>query len=270
MSTELGDFLRARRARLRPADVGLPALGTRRVPGLRREEVAMLAGVSVDYLTRLEQGRERSPSPAVLNALARALDLDHDAAAHLFRVAGLAPSTAHDEPAEVDPSLTELLEAWPTTPALVVDPRLDVRAANTMARALFSDFEHVDNLVRMTFLDPAGRRFFVDWERTAHACVANLRLALGARTTGADVRTLVTELHGASATFRRLWDQQDVRGKTQEAKRFHHGDVGEITLAYQAFDVRGAVGLQLITYAPVGAADADALRLLGTLAVTPR
>ena len=271
MTGDLGSFLRARRAHVQPSDVGVRSLGTRRVAGLRREEVAMLAGVSVDYLARLEQGRETSPSPAVLNALGRALCLDHEAAAHLFRLAGLAPAPRQPAPTAVDPALVELLESWPTTPALIINPQLDVLAANRLARALYSDFERVDNVVRMTFVDPAGARFFLEWERAAESCVANLRLALGMNPTDDGILALITEAHDASAHFRRLWAQHEVRGKTQEAKRFHHSELGEITLAYRAFDVRGAVGHELITYqAAAGSVEADKLRLLGTLAVTPR
>lgn len=271
MTTDLGTFLRARRATVQPSDVGLRSFGTRRVAGLRREEVAMLAGMSVDYLTRLEQGREKSPSPAVLNALVRALRLDHDAATHLFRLAGLAPVPPQPAPASVDPSLVELVEAWPSTPALVINPQLDVLASNAIARALYADFERLDNFVRMTFIDPVGRRFFLDWERAAESCVANLRLALGMHPTDDTVLALITEAHDADAHFRYLWGLHEVRGKAQEAKRFRHSSIGEITLAYRAFDVRGVPGHQLITYlAAAGSVDADQLSLLGALAVTPR
>ncbi|MBI9113775.1 helix-turn-helix domain-containing protein [Sanguibacter suaedae] len=269
MSTNLGAFLRARRAAVRPADVGLPSSGPRRVPGLRREEVALLAGVSVDYLTRLEQGREKNPSPALLNSLARTLRLDHDAAAHLFGLAGLAPAARRPAPPVVDESLAGLLESWPTTPAFVIDPRMDVLVCNAMGRALFSDFAHVDNLVRMTFLDPVGRRFFVDWDRAAEACVANLRNALGTAPADDGVLRLVTELLDADDDFRRLWARHDVRGKTQDAKTFRHSAVGELTVGYTAFDVRGAPGQQLVTYhAAPGTVDADSLAMLGTLAAT--
>ena len=230
----------------------------------------MLAGVSVDYLARLEQGRETNPSATMLNALGRALRLDADAAAHLFRLAGLAPRSRQPAPTTVDQSLTELMEAWSSTPALVIDSQLNILATNRMSRALYSDFERCDNFVRMMFVDPMGPQFFLDWERATESCVANLRLALGMNPTDDRILTLIAQAHEVNAHFRYLWNLHGVRGKTQEVKRFHHSDLGEITLTYRAFDVRGVADLQLITYhAGDGSADADKLHLLGALAVTP-
>lgn len=271
MSSELGPFLKARRGHVQPSDVGLRAQSGRRVSGLRREEVAMLAGVSVDYYTRLEQGRERNPSPGVLNALAGALDLDADLREHLFRVAGLAPTPRTPVKEVVDESLRHLLDSWPNTPALIINRRLDVLAYNDLAGALYSGFDRIDNIARMVFLDPFGRSFFTDWERATASSVANLRLALGHTGSADEVRALVIEAHGASALFRELWDRHDVRGKTHEAKEFRHPDVGDLLLEYNAFDVRSAPGHQLIVYqAPAGSPSADKLRLLGSLAATVR
>ncbi|MER5458066.1 helix-turn-helix transcriptional regulator [Micromonospora sp. NPDC002389] len=269
-TTALGAFLTARRARLTPGDVGLVSSGTRRVAGLRREEVAVLAGVSVDYYTRLEQGRERNPSSSVLAAVARALDLGPDAHDHLFRLAGLSPgSTPTPARPQVGQSLRELLDAWPDTPAVVIDRRLDLLAGNALADAFYADFAEADNLVRMAFLDPAGTTFFADWRRTAEACVANLRLALGHDPHDRRARELVEQMGAASPEFRRLWGRHDVQGKTHEAKTFRHGAVGELTLSYHAFDVRDAPGQQLIVYrAEPHSRSAEALRLLGTLAVS--
>ena len=270
--TALGTFLAARRALLTPGDVGIAFTGTRRVAGLRREEVAVLAGVSVDYYTRIEQGRERNPSAAVLDALARALDLGPDAREHLFRLADVSPGGV-PTPARphVEQSLRDLLEAWPDTPAIIIDRRLDLLARNALADAFYADFAHPDNLVRMTFLDPAGGTFFTDWQRAAEACVANLRLALGHDPHDRRALALVDEVGAASPEFRRLWERNDVRGKTHEAKTFRHGAVGAMTLSYHAFDVRGAAGQQLIVYrAEPQSRSAEALRLLGTLAAEAR
>jgi transcriptional regulator with XRE-family HTH domain len=271
-SSELGTFLVARRAQVQPGDVGVVSSGVRRVAGLRREEVAMLAGVSVDYYTRLEQGRERHPSASVLDAVSRALDLDFHAREHLFRLADIAPASAPlPSRSRVDPNLLSLLDAWPDTPAIIIDRRLNLLARNTLAEAFYADFDAADNIVRMTFLDPAGRTFFVDWQRAAEACVANLRLALGHDPHDRLVLALVTELSAASPEFRRLWGRNDVRGKTHEAKTFRHSDLGELTLTYHAFDVRSAPGQQLIVYrAEPSSSSAEALRLLGTLAATRR
>lgn len=266
-STELGAFLKARRGHVQPSDVGITAQSGRRVSGLRREEVALLAGVSVDYYTRIEQGRERNPSPAVLSALAGALDLDADLREHLFRLAGLAPTSRVPVRKTVDESLRRLLASWPDTPALIINRQLDILAHNELAGALYNQFERIDNLARMVFLDPVGRSFFTDWERATTSCVANLRLALGHAGSADDVRALILEAHTASTEFRELWSRHDVRGKTHEAKEFRHPDVGDLTLEYNAFDVRSAPGHQLIVYqAPAGSPSADKLRLLGSLA----
>jgi transcriptional regulator with XRE-family HTH domain len=271
-TTALGTFLAARRARLTPGDVGLVSSRTRRVVGLRREEVAVLAGVSVDYYTRLEQGRERNPSASVLDAIARALDLGPDARDHLFRLADVSPGSV-PTPARprVEHSLRELLDTWPDTPAVIIDRRLNLLARNALAEVFYADFAEADNIVRMTFLDPAGGTFFADWRRAAEACVANLRMALGHDPHDQRARELAEEVGAASPEFRRLWERNDVQGKTHEAKTFRHGAVGELTLSYHAFDVRGAPGQQLIVYrAEQHSRSAEALRLLGTLAATKR
>ncbi|WP_432507531.1 helix-turn-helix domain-containing protein [Kineococcus arenarius] len=202
MSTsDLGAFLKARRGHVQPADVGLPAHTSRRVSGLRREEVAMLAGVSVDYYARLEQGRERNPSPSVLNAIANALCLDHDQRGHLFRLADLAPTALAPVAAAAPQALKDLLQAWPHTPAVIINRQLDVLAHNALAGALYSQFTRIDNVARMTFLDPAGAHFYSHWNRAAESCVASLRLALGHVDCADAVRRLVLELSAASAAF---------------------------------------------------------------------
>ncbi|MEV0622711.1 helix-turn-helix transcriptional regulator [Nonomuraea sp. NPDC050404] len=269
----LGEFLRARRAALRPEDVGMASYGARRVAGLRREEVAVLAGVNADYYTRLEQGRERNPSAQVLDALSRALRLDTDARAHLYRLAGTAPGdrlSAH-VPDRVSPALRQLMDGYPNTPAYVMNRTLDILAANALADALYAPFEPADNLARMTFLDPAGRSFYTDWDRAAQSVVANLRQAAGFDPDDPRLAGLVRTLTDQSANFARLWNAHTVRGKTQDAKHFLHPDVGPLTLTYQAFDVRDTPGQQLVIYhAEPGSASARALDLLGSIHATRR
>ncbi|MFE2553322.1 helix-turn-helix transcriptional regulator [Streptomyces sp. NPDC059355] len=268
---QLGEFLRARRAGLRPRDVGMPDHGVRRVTGLRREEVAVLAGVNADYYTRLEQGRERHPSAQVLDALSRALRLDSDACAHLHQLAGTAPSVplTPTAPDHIGPALRQLLDGYPGAPAFVMNRALDILAANALARALYSPFESADNLARMVFLDPAGRRFHTRWGYTAQTVVAHLRQAAGIEPDNPRLRSLVRDLTEHSADFTRLWNTHAVRGKTLDAKDFLHPDVGPLTLTYQAFDVREAPGQQLVVYqAEPATHSAQALTLLGTLHAT--
>ncbi|GHD65669.1 MULTISPECIES: helix-turn-helix transcriptional regulator [Streptomyces] len=264
----LGVFLRARRARIGPEDTGLPTTGRRRVPGLRREEVATLAGVSPDYYTRLEQGRERHPSQQVLEAVARALRLDGEAVAHLHRVATPAPRRTRPAPRveRVAPNLRRLLDGWSDTPAFVLGHTLDVLARNQLAGALFAGFTHADNMLRMTFLDPAAHHFHRDWDRAAEACVATLRRAAGIDPDDRRLTELVGELSVKSAGFRTLWARHEVRGKTREAKLFHHPEVGDLELHYETFTVNGAPTQQLVVYqAEPGSPSADALALLGSL-----
>ncbi|WP_020667768.1 helix-turn-helix transcriptional regulator [Amycolatopsis nigrescens] len=269
---ELGEFLRARRAARSPEDAGVLYSGRRKVTGLRREEVAVLAGVNADYYTRLEQGRETHPSPQVLDALCRALDLDPDARDHLYRLARTAPESGPPPvPRTVSQELRQLMDGYPHTPAFVLDRALDVLATNALADALFSPFRAVDNLARMTFLDPAGRRFYARWDWTTQATVANLRVAAGFDPHDPRLRQLLSELGAGSEQFRALWETHQVRGKTREPKHLVHPDVGPLTLTYQAFDVRSAPGQQLIIYhAEPATPSAHALALLSSLHATAR
>jgi transcriptional regulator with XRE-family HTH domain len=266
----LGEFLRARRAALRPQDVGMVSHGVRRVAGLRREEVAVLAGVNADYYTRLEQGRERRPSAQVLDALRRALLLDPDAHAHLHRLAGTAPGERVTPTTDrVGGALRRLMEGFTTAPAFVVNPALDILAANALARALYSPFDPADNLARMTFLDPVGRRFHARWNHSAQSVVGHLRQSAGLDPDSPRLRELVRELTEHSADFSRLWDTHAVRGKSLDAKHLLHPDVGPLTLTYQSFDVRDAPGQQLVVYqAEPNGPSAQALDLLGSLHAT--
>lgn len=263
----LGDFLRAGRARLHPGDAGLPAAGgSRRVAGLRREEVAVLAGVSADYYARLEQGRERNPSAQVLDAISRALRLDADERGHLYRLAGLSPNmrvdTARDR---VDPALLALLDSFPAAATYVLSPAFDVLATNAIAHALLSPFGGSINMVRILFQHLQARTVFVEWPTVTRATVHALRLNAGYTPDDPEIAALVEDMMGIEA-FRVLWDDQAVGGLARAYKVFVHPDVGRIELTYQTFDVRDAPGQQLLVGSPApGSSSADALALLGAL-----
>ncbi|TMR10312.1 helix-turn-helix domain-containing protein [Nonomuraea turkmeniaca] len=270
METEnlLGQFLRARRELLQPEDLGMPAVARRRVSGLRREEVAQLAGVSTDYYVRLEQGRERHPSAQVVDALARALELEEDAAAHLHRLAH--PSSGRRRPAarreHVSVNLLRMMAAWPHTPAVVLGRRLTVLAANTLGEALFAGHEYSGDLVRLVFLDPDARTFYPDWDRVAVNTVAGLRSSIGTDYDDPELIEVVGELSIKSQDFRELWARHDIRQKTHETKRFRHPLVGELTLHYESLTVNSAAGQQLVVYqADPGSPSEEALSLLGSL-----
>ncbi|TDC27568.1 XRE family transcriptional regulator [Streptomyces sp. 8K308] len=267
----LGDFLRARRARLGPEDLGLASYGRRRVPGLRREEVAVLAGVNGDYYARLEQGRERHPSPQVLNALGDALRLDGESRDHLFRLAGAARDARGSAAVRrVSPELRALLDGYAHTPALVLDAALDVLAANALAAALFSPFRRLDNLALMAFLDPVARSFYRHWPEVAETTVASLRHGTGPDPEHSRLREVVDALLAAGDEFATLWHAHAVRLKGQGPKELDHPEVGALSLTYQTFDVRAAPGQQLVVYhAAPHTPSAQALSLLGSLHAPP-
>ncbi|MFD7972417.1 helix-turn-helix transcriptional regulator [Streptomyces clavifer] len=266
----LGEFLRARRELTSPDRAGQPWSGRRRTPGLRREEVAQLSGVSTDYYARLEQGREKHPSAQVVHALARALGLDTEETAHLHQLARTARGTVRrGGGVSVGPSLLRLMDGWHHTPALILDHRLDVLAGNRLGRALFARMldQGETNLVRFTFLNPDARNFYPDWDRVAKSGLAALRAGGGDLVNDRRLTELVGELSLKSPEFRALWARHDVRGKAHEAKAFHHHQVGELTLTYDSFTVDSAPDQQLIVYqAEPGSASQQALALLGTVA----
>ncbi|MFI6515486.1 helix-turn-helix transcriptional regulator [Spirillospora sp. NPDC050679] len=269
-SSDLGDYLRARRAQVTPEQVGLPSTGYRRVPGLRREEVAALAGVSADYYVRLEQGRERSPSAQVIEALAVALRLPEDGRGHLFRLAGLGPRAGAAAVSDrVDPNLLQLMAAWPSNPAVVYNRAYDVIASNAIADALFDGWPHSRNLMLVVFTDPAARSFYRDWHDVAQNAVAGFRLGYGQAPDDPRIRRVLTELLERSPEFARLWARHDARGKALESKRFQHREVGPLTLSMQTFDVRSSPGQELVIYhAEPASTSSEALMLLGSLAAT--
>jgi transcriptional regulator with XRE-family HTH domain len=269
----IGQFLRARRALVRPGDAGLPDVGRRRVPGLRREEIALLAGVSVDYYVRLEQGREQHPSEQVLDALARALSLDHNATAHLHELARPAAHRrrATRRPERVSPRVQRMLDSWSRTPAYVVGSRLDVLAHNALATALHPGFTTGCNLLRNVFLDPAAPDFTVDWKCCAQDLVGVLRASVGPDLDDPDLNDLVGELSLKSEQFRRLWARHEVRQKTGGTKHYNHPIVGELELEYETFTVNGAPGqLLVVHHAPQGTRSEQALTLLATLGTNER
>ncbi|MFG1824331.1 helix-turn-helix domain-containing protein [Microbispora bryophytorum] len=248
----LGSFLKARRALVRPEDAGLPALGRRRVAGLRRDELAALAGVSLAYLTRLEQGRDRNPSEQVLDALGAALRLDADLTAHLHALArdasrpnGGPARRARERPA---PGAGSLLDAWVGIPAYLRGRRFDVLAANAPAMALAPMYRPGRNLVRDVFLDPYARALFPQWDAVAADSVAALRAVAGADLGDPALRELVEELSAASEDFRRLWERHDVRPTRYETKEFAHPVAGPLVLRRHSLTVAGTDGQVVIAY----------------------
>lgn len=275
---EIRDFLSSRRAKLTPDRVGLPDYGPRRVPGLRREEVAVLAGVSVPYYTRLERGDMHGVSESVLEALARALQLDEAERDHLFDLARAAqPSTTprRRRPAKqrIRPSVQCILDAITGAAAFVRNDRLDLLAANRLGRALYSPlFERAlrpPNSARFVFLDPRARDFYTRWEKAADDVVAVLRAAAGRDPYDRDLSDLIGELSTQSEDFRVRWAVHDVRQHITGIKHFHHPVVGELDLTYDRLDLVADPGLTIFTFtAEPGTKHSDALQLLGSWAAT--
>jgi len=276
--SEIREFLTSRRAKITPDQAGLPVYGdNRRVPGLRREEVALLAGVSVDYYTRLERGNMSGVSESVLEALARALQLDEAERAHLFDLARAVGTTARARrrPTErrVRPSVQHLLDAITGAPALVQNGRLDILAANPLGRALYSEM-YVDpvrpvNHARFIFLNPRAHDFYGDWERAANDTVAILRSEAGRDPYDRGLSDLVGELSTQSETFRTRWAAHNVRIHQTGAKDFHHPAVGDLSLTYEMMELRADTGLNILTYnAEPGSKSDEALNLLGSWAAT--
>ncbi|MFE7125252.1 helix-turn-helix domain-containing protein [Streptomyces sp. NPDC057617] len=274
---ELVEFLRTRRARLKPEDVGLPDLGRhRRVPGLRREELAQLAGVSVAYYTRLEQGNGRNVSAEVLDSIARALRLTGAEHAHLNHLASCKPHKkrqAATRPQHVRPGLRQLLEVMDGVPAYVSGRRSEVLAWNRMAAAVFGDWGELPlrerNWARLIFLSPAYRDLFVDWDSKASDLVSSLRLYAGCYPDDPELSALVGELSVKSDEFRRLWATHDVKEKSHGVKRLHHPLVGPLTLSYEGMSLPDDDEQILVIYhAEPGSPSDEALRLLASWGTT--
>lgn len=265
----MGRFLRSRREQLSPAAAGLPGTGRRRVPGLRRDELAALAGVSASYYMRLEQGRELNPSRRVLEAVARVLQLDDEDRLRLFRMAQ--PSTRRTKPPvrveRAGAGMQQLIDSLTRSPAFVIGHAQDILAANDLAAALYADFGQRDNVLRMLFLDPAATSFYRSPERARLRAVADLQRTAAQTPDDPRILELVGELAVRSGDFRSLWARAYTKVPPYDVKRMRHSAVGELELRHEALTIRSAPGQQLIVLqAEPGSPSAEALALLGSLA----
>ncbi|WP_435206883.1 helix-turn-helix transcriptional regulator [Streptomyces sp. bgisy104] len=278
---EVREFLTSRRAKITPEQAGLPVGTRRRVPGLRRSEVAALADVSVEYYAKLERGNLAGVSPAVLEAVARALQLDDAERAHLLHLAQAAdgtdtltrPRRRTTRTWTPHRSLQWVLDAVTTGPAFVRNGRMDLLATNHLARAFYTDVyadpHNQENLARFQFLDPTARRFYPDWDLAADIAVAILRTEAGRDPHDKDLHDLVGELSTRSDAFRTRWGAHNVRHHGTGTKRFHHPAVGDLTLAYEGLEMAAEPGLTLTIYTAEPASPSDeGLRLLATWAAT--
>jgi transcriptional regulator with XRE-family HTH domain len=261
----LGDYLRSRRQQVRPEDVGLLAGSRRRVAGLRREELALLAGISADYYLRLEQGRDKNPSAQVLDALARALRLDNKATEYLHQLASPTGGRRDASGTEVAADDTaDLIEQF-SMPAIVASRALDVLAANAIARALSPGFTPGRNFLSWRLLDPAARELYVDWDAATDVAVSGLREAAGSDPDDPRVRSLIDELFPASERFRELWARADV-GYRADVLHIRHPVVGELYLRPNRLNIPHSGGQHMLTYcANPGSDSAKALDKLRSL-----
>jgi transcriptional regulator with XRE-family HTH domain len=276
---EIREFLTSRRANITPDQVGLPIYGEhRRVPGLRREEVALLAGVSVDYYTRLERGNAAGVSDSVLDALARALQLDEAERSHLLDLARAtqpATATRRRRPTKqhIRPAVQRILDAMTQAPAFIRNGRLDILAANQLGHALYSTYltpGRPANTARFVFLDPRSEDFYDDWDHVANEVVAILRSEAGRNPYDRDLTNLIGELSTQSESFRTKWATHNVRFHDTGTKRLHHPIVGDLELTYEAMELSADTGLVMFAYtAEPGTKSEQALQLLGSWAATP-
>ena len=276
---EVADFLRSRRDRLTLEQAGLVAGGRRRVPGLRREEVALLAGISVDYYAKMERGDLRGVSPEILESVARALHLDDAEVDHLVDLAAasshLAPTRRKSAtPSPVSPNLRRVLDAITEAPAWIRGRRMTIQATNALAGALYrpvlADEVSRGNLARFLFFSPAARAFFPDWEHNADDVVATMRIYAGHNPTDKALTDLVGELVTRSEPFRTRWAAHNVRHHRSGTKRIHHPEVGDLTLHYEGMELPEHPDLFMYVYtAQPGSPSDEGLRLLGSLAAQP-
>ncbi|MEU8407616.1 helix-turn-helix transcriptional regulator [Micromonospora sp. NPDC048842] len=264
MSNDLGAFLSARRALVTPQQAGIPDGGVRRVPGLRREEVAMLAGVSADYYLRLERGRDRNPSVQVLESIARVLQLDDEHLAYLLKLVADTPrQRRRRQRKETVPAGALKLLGSLVQPAFIEGRYFDILASNSLARALSPSLAEGGNQLRDLFLNPAEQALHPDWENITECFVANLRQAVGTDIDDPRFIELTGELSLASVRFRQLWARHDVRGQRGTPIRLNHPQVGELTLNRERLGIAGADGLMLVVFHPdTGSSDAEKLTLL--------
>ena len=274
---DAAEFLRSRRSRLSPEDAGLPAWGgNRRVKGLRREEVALLAGVSVEYYVRLERGNLGDASQSVLDAVANALQLDEAERAHLHDLARTSSTRAgsgRQTRPTVRPPVQWLLDSMTDTAAYVRNARIDILATNTLGKALYApvfEMPGKPNVARFVFLDPRSQEFFVEWPKVAGESAALLRTLAGENPYDQGLTELVGELSTRSETFRTLWAAHDVRQHRTGVKRFHHPIVGDMTLSYESMEITADAGLRLNAYvAEPGSPSAEAFGLLASWVGAP-
>jgi len=266
MPDTLGQFLRARREQLSPQQAGLPGGERRRVPGLRREEVALLAGVSVEYYLRLEQGRDLHPSDQILDSIASALQLDDDAVAYLHRLAHPAPRARRRTRAQPPrPALQQLLDSWPLTPAHATGASGRVVAANRLAVTLSPFFAVGSNLLRAAFLEPEMRHLYPDWDDMTAKAVSGLRAMLALANAEPELLETIGELTVASERFRTLWRRRDVRARASGLTRLDHPAAGMLELSYEKMILPDTRQLLVVYHAAPGSPTAERLQLLASL-----
>ncbi|MEU8610676.1 helix-turn-helix transcriptional regulator [Actinoplanes sp. NPDC048791] len=265
-SNPLGAYLRARRELVTPEQAGIPEVGVRRVPGLRREEVAMLAGISADYYLRLERGRNRHPSMQVLESIARVLHLDEDHFAHLLTLVAEVSRQRRRRPRKETPppGVLKLVDSL-IQPAFIEDRYFDILASNSLARALSPGLAVGGNQLRDLFLNPAEQALHPEWESVTECFVANLRQAVGNDVGDPRFIELTGELSLASPRFRQLWARHEVRGQRGTPIRMNHPQLGELALNRERLGIGGTDALMLVVYHPdAGSSDADKLALLAS------